>query len=98
MPIKFLQEQIVFTNPKRKHPLWEWLVKNKMSQSELAERLGVSRPMISYWLYGQKEPNLYRVLQMFYITNGYVKLTDFICLDDKKKLARFAGVPINSLL
>ena len=50
----------------------EFRKKNKLSQAELAEKLGVARTTIGYYERAEVEPNIYTLIQLSKLMNRYI--------------------------
>lgn len=90
--------QTVFVDPKKSTSLWAFLVKHKLSQKEFSERLGVPCSTVSGWINNQVKPSVYRLIQVYYVTNGEIKITDFLDRDEKVALAKITNIEVEDLI
>ncbi len=62
--------------------LIEELKHSGMTQTELASKIGVAPPMISYYLHGKKMPAIDTLANLCKVLN--IDANDLLCLDDNK--------------
>ena len=62
--------------------LAEWLVKNKKTQTALANELNVSSVAVHHWLYGKTFPSSANMMKLYTLSNGKIELRDWIALRD----------------
>jgi predicted XRE-type DNA-binding protein len=83
MRIIFLASLIpqVYNAPSRRNTmtLREWMRANRVTQAELAERIGVTPAMVHQVLAGKKEFGKRNISKIVQITGGAVGFGDLIC-------------------
>lgn len=58
--------------------LIDWMNKNKLSQRDVAQAVGVKQPTVSRWVNGEIAPSFLAIVKIKNLTNGAVCFDDFI--------------------
>lgn len=56
----------------------KWMKDNGFNQKDFASLTGVQQPTVSRWIHGHHRPSLKRIMEIEKITQGKVKVHDFI--------------------
>ena len=61
--------------------LYQYLIQNDVSQTQFADKLGISQPTLSRYLIGSTYPTVVSAIQIERLTNGKVKCHDWANLE-----------------